>query len=176
MSSISRRALFCSTVKATGALAAASALAACTTTTSGGTTTYTVNVAKLLSIISSIEAGLTEIATSATVTGIIGAANVTKLTAAISSVSDVTAQVAATAASTVSLTVAQNWIATAESAVEAAIGILQDFQSVLPSQANLVIQAVAALLPALEALIGAVSASATTLTPAQAQNIIAQGL
>ncbi|GBR03440.1 hypothetical protein [Acetobacter oeni] len=172
---MSRRTLFCSAVRAAGALGAASALAACTATTSGGTTTYTVNVDRVLSIVSSIEAGLTEIATSSAVIGVIGADNAATLATILGTISEVTAGVAATSASTVSLTVGAGWIATVESAAQAAIGLLQDFESLLPSQATLIIQAVSALLPALETLIGAVSVS-VAMTPSQAQNIIARGL
>ncbi|BCI65668.1 hypothetical protein AA0242T_1254 [Acetobacter aceti NRIC 0242] len=176
MSSLSRRSLLRAGLLASGAGAMAS-LTACTVTSSGGDTTYSVNVTKILSIISSIESGLTQMVNSTTVSSVIGTDNTAKITAAITKVSTVTAEVAAAAASSVTLTVAKNWIATAESAASAAITILQAFQSQLPTSVNTMVQAVATLLPALEALISSVSATVkTALSPAEAQTIIARGL
>ncbi|MFT8804770.1 MAG: hypothetical protein ABF876_02875 [Acetobacter aceti] len=176
MSHLSRRSLLRAGLAVSGAGAMAS-LTACTVTSSGGNTTYSVNVTKVLSIVSSIESGLIQMANSATVSSVIGTENSATITAAITQVSAVTAEVAATAASTVTLTVAHNWIATAESAASAAVTILQTFQSVLPAQVNVMVQAVSALLPALEALIGSVSTTAkASLSPAAAQAVIARGL
>ena len=84
---------------------------------------------------------------------------------------------AATAVSTVTLTVARNWIETAESAASAAVTILQAFQSLLPASVNTMVQAVSALLPALTAVINSVSTTVkASLSPAEAQVIIARGL
>lgn len=181
MSDLSRRALFCSAIKAAGALGAlgaVGALSACTTTTTDGGTTYTVSVARVLSLLGSIESGLTQIVTSSNVVQAIGSSNTATVQAALTTVSKVTAQVAATATATVTLTVAKSWIATAESAVLAALTVLADFQPVLPQQVNTIVQAVSTLLPVLEALIGAVTASTASsgMTPAQAQAVIAQGI
>lgn len=178
MNTLSRRTLLRSGVSSLAALGAVAAVSACTTTTSGGDTTYSINVTKLLSIISSIESGLTQLVNSSTVTTVIGTSNATKITTAITNISKVTAEVAADAASTVTLTVAENWVATAESATEAALVILQDFQSALPSNVNTIVQAIATLLPVLESLIGAVTAPAASvmLSAAEAQAVIAAGL
>lgn len=159
------------------AMGGVSALTACSVTTSGGTTTYTVNVAKLLSIISSVESGLTQLSTSTEVVAVIGADNSAKIVDEITKISKVTAAIAADVASTVSLSVAKDWITTAESAASVALTLLSGFQSVLPSAVNSMVQAVTALLPALEALIGAVAAPrASTLSQSEAQQIIAAGL
>ncbi|MBV1837813.1 hypothetical protein [Acetobacter estunensis] len=172
----SRRTFLRSLLVTGGALGAATALGACTTTTSNGTTTYAVDVTKILSLISSVESGLTQIASSSTVTSVLGATDSAKLTSAITTVSQVTAQIAANAASSVSVTVAKDWVTTAESAAGAALTVLESLQSLLPANVNVMVQAVAALLPALAALIGAVSTSSTSLSAPEAQAIIARGL
>lgn len=157
---------------------AGAALAACTTTTSGGVTTDTVNVAKILSIITSVESGLAQVLGSSTAVSILGTSTVSKLQGYVTTVSKITGEVAAETASSISVTVAQNWITTAESAASAAVTLLEGFSALLPTPVNTIVLAVAALLPTLEALIGAVSATRATaaLTQAQAQAIIAAGL
>ncbi|NHN83685.1 twin-arginine translocation signal domain-containing protein [Acetobacter musti] len=174
MTSLSRR----NFLRNAGIGAAAVGLAACAKTTdTNGNTTYTVQTAKILSIVTSIESGLSQLATSATVVSVIGTANETKLTAALQKVAVVTGEVAATTAETVSVTVAKNWLNTLESAVSAGLVILNGFSPLLPATVNNVVAAVGALLPAIEAVIGAVSLRGTpSMSQAQAQAIIAQGL
>lgn len=147
---------------------------ACTELNTPSGTTYTFDAPKALRIVASIDAGFAQLLTDPSVAQSLGADRVAKINAQLQVINAIQAKLAA-ADGSISVDVQKSWVATAESAAQAALQVASQVNStgLLPAPASAIITALNVLSPTLEAILGSVALPDTTMTAAQAQAVIA---